>query len=105
MARRTTISAAAVVLAFAAMALLGSLPAFVSAPGAAAVSERSLRGEVAERLPAMASAAALALAADPVFASDYDDRQGEATTVLIGTIVAAVVITAGFVLVLYNVYK
>eukprot|EP00418_Pyrodinium_bahamense_P016284 CAMPEP_0179116830 /NCGR_PEP_ID=MMETSP0796-20121207/54830_1 /TAXON_ID=73915 /ORGANISM="Pyrodinium bahamense, Strain pbaha01" /LENGTH=120 /DNA_ID=CAMNT_0020815149 /DNA_START=74 /DNA_END=436 /DNA_ORIENTATION=+ len=120
MAQRRTLLGAAI-LALAALAVLqAACSAFVAAPVAGG--RHSLRGVQAkgEALPAAPAAApaqptaaagaaalagAFALAAEPALAADYDERQGEASFVLILVIIAAVVITAGFVVVLTNMYK
>mmetsp|Transcript_87297 Transcript_87297/g.231912 ORF Transcript_87297/g.231912 Transcript_87297/m.231912 type:complete len:124 (-) Transcript_87297:113-484(-) len=68
---------------------------------------RPLASKRAEHVAALSSAAlagAVALASEPAFA-DYDERQKAASGMMVFVIFGAVVITAGFVLVLTNMYK
>eukprot|EP00440_Ansanella_granifera_P018858 gb/GFBE01020490.1/.p1 GENE.gb/GFBE01020490.1/~~gb/GFBE01020490.1/.p1 ORF type:complete len:125 (+),score=31.66 gb/GFBE01020490.1/:1-375(+) len=48
---------------------------------------------------------AFAMMAEPAWAGSLDDRQDQANLILIGTVIAAVVITAGFVVVLGKMYE
>mmetsp|Transcript_115718 Transcript_115718/g.300039 ORF Transcript_115718/g.300039 Transcript_115718/m.300039 type:complete len:113 (-) Transcript_115718:230-568(-) len=65
-------------------------PAVSSSPAAGLPVLRSSSSPAA----ALATSAALSLAAEPALASEYDNRQGEASLVLVGTIILFVGITA-----------
>uniref|UniRef100_A0A7S2AJN5 Uncharacterized protein n=1 Tax=Alexandrium andersonii TaxID=327968 RepID=A0A7S2AJN5_9DINO len=119
-------SSSLLVVAIFALACLALGPVFVAPPSssrqvlrgspaveelfeteAAALAAQPLANKHAKPAAALASAAisgAIALASEPAFA-DYDDRQKQASGVMIFVIFAAVAITAGFVIFLTNMYK
>uniref|UniRef100_A0A6T1LFW7 Uncharacterized protein n=1 Tax=Alexandrium monilatum TaxID=311494 RepID=A0A6T1LFW7_9DINO len=65
------------------------------------------RASPSAAISASAAAGALMLAVEPALAlsASYDERQSTASGMMVFVIVAAVVITAGFVAVLTNLYK